>query len=594
MSLKWVGALWDPSAKISTRASLVVLSDVLGDGDYKLLLVDMSQNLPKLKMFKGINPVAESALTSHPTGLVSFYNSMTNPPTPCIGLSTGNSVLIYRSLKPFYKFTLPSQEINSIEEALWNGIREKNITVEQFIEGIERLRETIPFDELTPQTQKLYLLDDIEDKRLYAESQVKNPLTFHSIITCLQTIKQNGTDDTDIDVLIIGTEHKQIIFVDTQAFIVLKIITIPGTPARIQCDGGYDIDCKLFILTRDNEVYCLKKVGAIFSCKLMINLKKTCSWFIKDKNKLAFSTIDDIIHIYSLKGKYLYEIKPEAPIINIEPFYYQSKQYWGILVAVKGEVRLYIENVVVDRMKIDSDISWIKYGKMGRENGVLTIVTRNGGLMVKIFRRTATLDEIGGIKLQSTPIQKIVIPKKTKAFVNQSLRERENPIQMHKIYQRDLFMLKHYITKSYAELQGSHLGSETYTKESNNVEMNVEVNGFGPEFRLIINITSTKKTIIKNLAIIILGNNEEYAIQNCIIPICSLVPNFTHSYTTLIKSIYQNTGSGSDIKILLVDANKNELFISGNKKQQNEEKNGTRPITTTVITMPVDEGDILD
>uniref|UniRef100_A0A0K0EG76 BBS1 domain-containing protein n=1 Tax=Strongyloides stercoralis TaxID=6248 RepID=A0A0K0EG76_STRER len=594
MSLKWVGALWDPSAKISTRVSLVVLSDVLGDEDYKLLLVDTSKNLPKLKMFKGINPVAESALTSNPTGLVSFYNSLTTPPTPCIGLSTGNSVLIYRSLKPFYKFTLPPQEINSIEEALWNGISEKSITVEQFIEGIERLRETISFDELTPHTQRLYLLNDIEDKRLYAESQAKNPLTFHSIITCLQTIKQNGTDDTDIDVLIIGTEHKQIIFVDTQAFIVMKNITIPGTPARIQCDGGYDIDCKLFILTRDNDVYCLKKVGAIFSCKLMISLKKTCSWFVKDKNKLVFSTIDDVIHVYSMKGKLLYQIKPEAPIVNIEPFVYQSKQYWGLLVAVKGEVRLYMENIIVDRMKIDSDISWIKYGKMGRENGVLIIVTRNGGLMVKIFRRTAILDETGEVKLQPTSAQKLIIPKKTKAFVNQSLRERENPIQMHKIYQRDLFMLKHSITKSYAELQGSSLASETYTKESNNVEMHVEVNGFGPEYRLIINITSTKKSIIKNLAIIILSNDEEYDIQNCIIPICLLIPNFTHSYSTLIKSIYQNTGSGNVIKILLIDANKNELLNSGNKKQQNEEKNGTRPITTTVITMPVDEGNFLD
>uniref|UniRef100_A0A0N5C563 BBS1 domain-containing protein n=1 Tax=Strongyloides papillosus TaxID=174720 RepID=A0A0N5C563_STREA len=594
MSLKWVGALWDPSAKISTRSSLAILSDVLGDGDHKLLLVDMSQNVLKLRMFKGINPVAESALTTLPTGLVSFYNSLTSPPTPCVGLSTGNSVLIYRSLKPFYKFTLPPQEVNPIEEALWKGIGERKITVEQFIEGIERLRETIAFDELTPQTQRLYLLSEIEDKRLYVESQAKNPLTFYSIITCLQTIKQNGMDDIDIDVLIIGTEHKQIIFVDTQAFIIMKNITIPGTPARIICDGGYDIDCRIFILTRDNEVYCLKKVGAIFSCKLMISIKKACCWFVKEKNKLVFSTFDNIIYVYSMKGKKLYEIKPEASIINIEPFFYQPKQYWGLLVAVKGEVRLYIENVIVDRMKIDSDISWIKYGRMGREDGVLIIVTRNGGLMVKIFRRTAVLDSKETSKVQSTTTQKLSIPKKTKVFVNQSLRERENPIQMHKIYQRDLFMLKHYITKSYAELQGSHLASETYTKESNNVEMQVEVNGFGPEFRLVINLTSTKKSIVKNLAIIILGNDEEYSIENSVILICCLVPNFTHSYSTTIKSIHQNTGSTSDIKILLIDTNKNDVFNSDNKKQKNEEKNGRRPITTTVITMPIDEGNFLD
>uniref|UniRef100_A0A0N4ZHJ9 BBS1 domain-containing protein n=1 Tax=Parastrongyloides trichosuri TaxID=131310 RepID=A0A0N4ZHJ9_PARTI len=591
MSLKWVGALWDPSAKISTRGSLAVLSDVLGDNDYKLLLVDMAENTPKLRMFKGINPVAESALTSIPTGVVSFYNSLTNPPTPCIGLSTGNSVLIYRSLKPFYKFTLPPQEINPIEQALWDGIASKQITVEQLIKGIERLRETISFDELTPCTQRLYLLDDIDDKRLFAESQAKNPLTFYSTITCLQTIKRSAMEDIDIDVLIVGTEHKQIIFVDTQAFTVIKIITIPGIPARIQSDGGYDVDCRIYILTRDNEVYCLKKVGSIFSCKLMITIERTCSWFVRMKNKLVFSTMDNIIYFYSMKGKCLYTIKPELHVICIEPFYYQPRQYWGLLVAVKGEIRLYMENVVVDRMKVDSDISWIKYGKMGREDGVMTIVTINGGLMVKIFRRTAILDEKEAIKSLVSPVTKLSIPKKTKAFVNQSMRERENPIQMHKIFQRDLFMLKHYITKSYAELQGSQLASETYTKETNSVEMQVEINGFGPEFKLIINLTSTKKNILKNLIVVIQGNMDEYYIEKPLIPICSLVPNFTQSYYTLIKSIQQNTGSAGDIKIVLMDTNINEI---ANMKKQMEEMTKKRSITTTVITMPIGEGDFLD
>ncbi len=71
----------------------------------------------------------------------------------------------------------------------------------------------------------------------------------------------------------------------------------------------------------------------------------------------------------------------------------------------------------------------MKFGRFGREEASLLLVTQGGALVIKILKRTANLNvkELapGPPKTQSL---KLNVPKKTKVFVDQTVLERESGV----------------------------------------------------------------------------------------------------------------------------------------------------------------------
>lgn len=69
----------------------------------------------------------------------------------------------------------------------------------------------------------------------------------------------------------------------------------------------------------------------------------------------------------------------------------------------------------------------LKFGQYGREDGTMLMVTQGGALIIKILKRTATLDG-KDMQQQGPPraqTMKLNLPKKTKVIVDQTVRERE-------------------------------------------------------------------------------------------------------------------------------------------------------------------------
>lgn len=136
-------------------------------------------------------------------------------------------------------------------------------------------------------------------------------------------------------------------------------------------------------------------------------------------------------------------------------------RYNGVLVVIANEIHLYIDQLKVDTIRMDRPIEWIRFGRMGREEGVLVIATEGekelgkcfvikkmdfnpmqtgispstgGGLCVKIFRRVATFDDTKhALEQRKTVRGAIELPKKSRTFLDQSLRERENPRMLHQV-----------------------------------------------------------------------------------------------------------------------------------------------------------------
>ena len=63
------------------------------------------------------------------------------PRTPAIAVASGPYVFIYRNLRPFFKFTVPSMEISETELTIWSKLKNNEIEVENALEKLIEARD---------------------------------------------------------------------------------------------------------------------------------------------------------------------------------------------------------------------------------------------------------------------------------------------------------------------------------------------------------------------------------------------------------------------------------------------------------------------
>merc|ERR1719226_397426 len=98
---------------------------------------------------------------------------------------------------------------------------------------------------------------------------------------------------------------------------------------------------------------------------------------------------------------------------------------------------------------------------------------KRGALMVKILQRNANLEDI--------PLD---VPKKTKLYVEQTSREREQAINMHRTFQRDLCKLRLSTARAYVNILGAGHGPMS-SMGGTQVRLNANVVGVGPQFKIV-------------------------------------------------------------------------------------------------------------
>ena len=82
----------------------------LGTGDFNM----------KLRVYKGTQQVTENTIIDLPTGVVTFHMDTTEPRIPAIAVASAAHIYIYKNLRPYFKFTLPTLEIQPVEKELWD------------------------------------------------------------------------------------------------------------------------------------------------------------------------------------------------------------------------------------------------------------------------------------------------------------------------------------------------------------------------------------------------------------------------------------------------------------------------------------------
>eukprot|EP00455_Lapot_gusevi_P029644 TRINITY_DN3175_c0_g1_i7.p1 TRINITY_DN3175_c0_g1~~TRINITY_DN3175_c0_g1_i7.p1 ORF type:complete len:595 (+),score=101.41 TRINITY_DN3175_c0_g1_i7:67-1851(+) len=559
----WLHAWSDPVANLHAFSNCVRLADLAGDGDDKLLVADLDR---KLKVYKGTSLLSEHSLLDQPCAISAFYSDANVPRTPAVAVASGPFVFIYRNLRPYYKFTLPPLEIQSLELDVWSNLRLEKMAISQAISILTEARENGVL--LSGRSLDLISLSDTESQREFVEHHRHLPLSQQTVVTCMETLQKDSEEPKSISCLVLGTENREVIILDPSGTSIAKRVEIPGVPAFIACQGTYDVEYRIVVACRNGNIYTVKNhklLGGPIELETM-----PCGLVLVDKS-LYVACMDNVIHSFHFKGKKNFTIYlPDHVLSMCLMEMKHSKSIKGVLVSLNnGEVRLYNGKHLISSIKNDDPVSALRFGPYAREENTLVMIHKRGALDIKILGRHANLD-VSDVPPGPPPEQDIPlnIPKKTRLYVEQTEREREQSTQMHRVFQRELCKLRVATARSYVKIISDNQGP--IANNSTALRLHVQSRGLGPFFKMLLSLKNTSVKALTEIPLVFSYNHEVYRLPYSMIKVPLLVPGIQYDLEVPVECI-DPQGAADQIQIFVCNPR------------------SVVPVISAILKMPVSE-----
>jgi Bardet-Biedl syndrome 1 protein len=560
----WLNAWYDPVAGMPCFSQFMAMADLHAEGDHRLVMVDLQK---RIRIYKGTSIQWQQRLLDQPTAVQCVYHEVSSPPIPTVAIASGECIYIYRYLRPYLKFTMPQVELDPQEVDIWAELVKDGAPLAVGLERLTMLREKrVP---LSNYSIDLLALDDLEMQADFVKRVGDRPLEQHTCITCMDTLKANRDDVTAVSLLVVGSENKLVCILDSQGMRVMKKVELESVPAFLNVMGKYEVDYRITVACRDGKIFTIKN-GQVLS--MVIELETQPVGLQRIDKSIWVATMDQQLHCYHVKGKKNSSMAMPHPISCMTVLSTSRSTVSEALIVClnNGEVRLYNGKYLVHTFSVEEQIMGCKFGTFGREEGCLILSLKSGGLVIKILNRNASLDAStappGPPPEQDIPLD---VPKKTKLYVEQTTREKENAIDMHRIFQRDLCKLRLSTARAYVKLIGSGQGPMSYGVGAH-LRLNAEVRGMGPEFSLLIKVQNTGVNPLFNVPLLIAGNAQLYHIPEPCKLLPAVIPH--QMYPLEVDVICKDENGGTDtIRLYLC------------------KPNGSVPILTALVQMPICE-----
>lgn len=578
---RWLDAFNDLHASIYTFSRCMTLADINADGNYKLIISDLGTGTTniKLKVYKGTSLMSETTLMDVPTGIVTFHMDMNEPRVPAIAVASGPNIFVYKNMRPYFKFSIPSMDVNPLEQDLWHEVRNKQMEVEVFYDLLQNLRQELGFSNLTSHSQQLLMLDH-SNWRGFIGQYKDTPLKRQSVITCITTLKKSMTDEDAASCLVVGTENSNIYILDPDAFTVLENMNLGGqgnpacvgAPIHLVATGLYDVEFRIAVACRDGCIYLVRRGWTLARILVQLPAQAVALVILPENSSIVTALMNETLHGYTKKGKKQWELKLPSTATAVTPIPLHHLGLTLVAVALTGgTINFYSGCQLMDTITAPDTVSALLFGRFGQEEHSLVLVTISGHLLVKILKRTAQFSaQSNGTGMVPPQQIKMLVPKKTKLFMEQTLRERENAVAMHETFQHDLFRLRLNTARACVNaLQSCSNPFSTNTQEP--LKMSAQVLGLGPTFKIYITLENmSSSNPVKDLAITFHCDDKLYIIEKPFIQVPMLVPGLTYKFETVAECIAE-FGVTDQVRIFIVKLNE------------------IHPVLAAVINMPVSD-----
>lgn len=407
-----------------------------------------------------------------------------------------------------------------------------------------------------------------EELDVFFSMHKHSPLKRQTVITCIGTLKKTHSEDKAISCIVIGTEHREMFILDPEAFTALARIQLASVPVLLSIAGVYEVDYKIYVSCRDGNIYSVRRGNK--SAKICIQTGSHAVGIEKQGKNILVGAMDDSLSCYTSRGKKLWSLQLPSVITVMESFEIKTKGIKGVLLGLKnGEVRLYKEKTLVNKLLLQEHVVGMKFGRFGREDSTLVLITGSGKLAIKMLKRTANLETRMIDTLKTATPGKLNLPKKTRLFTEQATRERDNSTSIFRTFHRDLELIKLYTSRAYAKAISSRLAPISVTTE--NIKLSAQVQGLGPGFKLSVNVQNASNIAVTGLQITFIYNPTVYSMVINVIPIPFLVPSINYTHEATVECL-SDTGVTEAIRVVIT---KDSVSI---------------PLLTALITMPVSLG----
>lgn len=561
----WLEAWNDPVAGISAYTPCIHTCNLSGDGDWRLVVADEDR---KLKVWRGTQKVSDHQLLDEPVAITSFISEQTAQRLPSLAVAAGSHIYIYRNLRPYYKFTLPPEDVNTEEQDIWAKTMGGEMVVGDAVDTLTRLQDAGVV--LTTRSLQLMNIGDADKKLQFVEHWQGTPLVSTTVITCMDVIKQAIDEPDAISCLVVGTESGRVLILNPQGTAIAKNVWVGATPAFLAVQGELDVGYRITVAGRDGKLYSIRN-GELQ--QTIIQLESPAVGLVRMNKNVMVGCMNNIVHNYQPNGHKNYSVYLPAPILAMQRLEVASARMSKcLLVALSnGEVRVYNEKYLVTMHKVPSPVTGLWFGRYGREDNTLITITRSGGLDIKILPRTVSLEAtatgLGPPPEQDIPLQ---VPKKTRLYVEQTQREREQAADMHRIFQRDLAKLRLTTARAYVKILTDGQGAVAFTSSTASLSMTLSAQGLGPRFKLLMTVRNEGTKHVRDVPVSLRCNERIYKLRAKAMVLPLLVPQLSYNYEIDVMCL-DPQGAADTITVVMLS------------------QNSSLPILQAQIKMPVSE-----
>ncbi|GIL69347.1 hypothetical protein Vretimale_13465 [Volvox reticuliferus] len=541
----WLEAFNDPVAGITAYTPCVHTCNLFGDGDNRLVIADEDR---KLKVWKGTQKASEHQLLDTPVAICSFISDNSQPRLPALAVAAGSHIYVYRNLRPYSKFMLPSENVNTEEQDIWQKVMEGEIVIGDAVAQLTRLQDA----GVVLQTRSLQLMNigDPDAKMAFVEHWQGQPLVATTVITCMDIVKQAFDEPDAVSCLVVGTESGRILVINAAGTAVVKNIWVGITPAMIAVQGELDVGYRITVAGRDGKLYHIRN-GEL--TQTIIQLEAQPVGLVRLQKHVAVGCMNDVIHAYQPTGRKSWSIYLPCHILAMQRMEVTSQRMTKALVVAlsNGEVRVYNEKLLVSIHTVPNPVTALWFGRYGREDNTLITITKSGMLDIKMLPRTANL-EAGAVGGGPPPEQEIplAVPKKTRLYVEQTQREREQAADMHRTFQRDLAKLRLTTARAYVKVLTDGQGAAAFTT-STNLSLSLSVAGLGPRFRLSLLLRNEGTKQMLDVPVVLRADPALYSLGKTQFVIPLLVPGLQYTFEIPVTALDPLQGTDNVTVLLL-------------------------------------------
>ncbi len=541
----WLDAYYDALANLDVYSECLGLADVNGFGKYSLVAADATK---KLKTLRGVQWSKPYPLLGRPSSMCIFYNDTREPRIPLVAVASGDTVWVHRLMRPHHQIKIPPLAVPEAESKLWLACREKKSSATKLCEGLRALRD----DGVNLTPYAVDLLSVSEGKAL--DSLLARLLpTFDkqtTSVTCMGTVTVDHDEPRAVSMLLIGTENREIHYCEPRTLEIKTTVRVPAVPFAIATQGPYSLDPRVVVGCRDNTLYTLRNEKLLGKA---IELESALVGLSIVRRSIVVATTDQTIHCFTYKGVKSFSLYLPKPITNLSTMKLtQIRQFEGFLVALAdGEVRLYNGRDHINSIHTGSAVTGIVFGPFGTEPANLVLVHGNKSLTLKTLRRQAKLEIDASerkkkIREADEPLQ---IPRKTRLYVEQTMRETKHATEMHRKFRRDLCKLRLATAKAYVKVIESGQGPLS-ASGAIPLALDADVEGLGPCFKIKLVLKNTGKKALYGVPINVVFDQEVYSVDKPLFRFSSLVPGL--EYTTEVNVMcIDPAGASSPIQIFV-------------------------------------------